>query len=106
MQSLNTAGTDISDRVKIIVGSAHESLAKLKPEPEPFDLVFIEADESQFLAYYTEGKRLLRSGGVIIIDNMVRGGGVSDPENEIPECSKIRELLRYLKEDTEVSLAF
>ncbi|KAL0566931.1 hypothetical protein V5O48_015061 [Marasmius crinis-equi] len=101
-ENLQNAGTDISDRVKIIVGSAHESLVALKPEPEPFDLVFIDADKSQFLAYYTEGKRLVRSGGVIIIDNMIRRGGVSDPENEDPANLKIRELLRYLKEDSEV----
>ncbi|KAL0576258.1 hypothetical protein V5O48_005722 [Marasmius crinis-equi] len=101
-ENLNNAGADISDRVKIIVGFAHESLAQLKPEPQPFDLVFIDADEDHLLTYYTEGKRLVRPGGVIVVDNMVRRGGVSDPTNEEPTNLKNRELLRYLKEDTEV----
>ncbi|KAL0564102.1 O-Methyltransferase [Marasmius crinis-equi] len=101
-ENLNTAGEDVSDRVEIIVGSAHESLAQLKPEPQPFDLVFIDADEDHILTYYTEGKRLVRSGGVIIVDNMVRRGGVSDPANEEPANLKNRELLSRLKEDAEV----
>ncbi|KAJ8081683.1 hypothetical protein PM082_007529 [Marasmius tenuissimus] len=101
-ENLEKAGADVSARVKIIVGPAHESLAKLKPEPQPFDLAFIDADKSHFTTYYTEAKRLLRSGGVIIIDNMIRGGGVSDPSNTEPYNVKIRELLEFLKDDTEV----
>ncbi|KAL0568815.1 O-Methyltransferase, partial [Marasmius crinis-equi] len=110
-ENLNTAGADVSDRVEIIVGSAHESLAQLKPEPQPFDLVFIDADEDHILTYYAEGKRLVRSGGVIIcgfasesaiVNNMVRRGGVSDPSNEEPANLKNRELLSRLKEDAEV----
>ncbi|KAK1223737.1 hypothetical protein PQX77_013389 [Marasmius sp. AFHP31] len=89
------AGADVSARVKIIVGPAHESLAKLKPDPPPFDLTFIDADTSHFTTYYTEAKRLFRSGGVI-------GGGVSNPTNTEFINVKIRELLQFLKDDTEV----
>ncbi|KAK1227572.1 hypothetical protein PQX77_009422 [Marasmius sp. AFHP31] len=101
-ENLEKAGADVSARVKIIVGPAHESLAKLKPDPQPFDLAFIDADTSHFTTYYTEAKRLLRSGGVIIIDNMVWGGGPSDPKNTEFINVKIRELLQFLKDDTEV----
>ncbi|KAK1227573.1 hypothetical protein PQX77_009423 [Marasmius sp. AFHP31] len=101
-ENLEKAGADVSARVKIIVGSAHESLAKPKPEPQFFDLAFIDADKGHFTIYYTEAKRLLRSGGVIMIDNMIRRGGVSDPTNTEPYNVKIRELSQFLEDDTEV----
>ncbi|KAK1225955.1 hypothetical protein PQX77_011087 [Marasmius sp. AFHP31] len=50
----------------------------------------------------TPRRRLLRSGGVIIADNMVWGDGVPDPTNTEFINVKIRELLQFLKEDTEV----
>ncbi|KAG7094801.1 hypothetical protein E1B28_005615 [Marasmius oreades] len=101
-QNLDNAGADISARVKIILGSATDSLVQLKCVPRPFDLAFIDADKSGFLTYYTEAKRLVRSGGVILIDNMVRRGGPSDPTNTEPANVKIRELLQLIKDDKEV----
>ena len=57
------AGVD--DKVTIVIGPAAESLAKLSPE-EPFDLVFIDADKASNCIYFSEAKRLVRKGGVIV----------------------------------------
>ncbi|KAF9262235.1 O-methyltransferase family 3 protein [Marasmius fiardii PR-910] len=100
-ENLDKAGADVSGRVKIVVGSASDTLVGLKPEPRPFDLAFIDADAG-FLTYYKEAKRLVRSGGVIMIDNMVRRGGPSDPANTHPINVNIRELLKFIKDDKEV----
>ncbi|KAK1228122.1 hypothetical protein PQX77_008857 [Marasmius sp. AFHP31] len=90
-----------------IVRTAHKSLAKLEPEPQPFDLAFIDADKGQFTTYYTEAKRLLRSGGVILtLDHPAWFGEVEslidDPSNTEFNNVKIRELLQLLKDDSEV----
>ncbi|KAL0566147.1 hypothetical protein V5O48_015869 [Marasmius crinis-equi] len=102
-ENFDNAGKDVSGRIKIIVGSASESLAQLKPDPQPFDLVFIDADTANLPTYYKEAKRLVRSGGVILIDNMIGAwnGFPSDPANNDSETQKIREVLQLLKDDTE-----
>ena len=49
-----------------MIGPAVESLAKLSPGEEPFDLVFIDADKASNCIYFSEAKRLVRKGGVIV----------------------------------------
>jgi predicted O-methyltransferase YrrM len=55
----------LSSKVKIIVGPAPETLAKLHP-PHLFDLAFLDADKEQNVTYFREAKRLVRKGGVIV----------------------------------------
>jgi predicted O-methyltransferase YrrM len=60
---LKAAGVD--NQVTIVIGPAAESLAKLSPE-DPYDLVFIDADKPSNSIYFSEAKRLVRKGGVIV----------------------------------------
>jgi predicted O-methyltransferase YrrM len=55
----------LSSVVEIIVGAAINTLPTLQPNP-PFDVVFIDADKEGNVEYFTEAKRLVRSGGVIL----------------------------------------
>ena len=63
LENLKAAGVD--NQVTIVIGPAAESLTKFSPE-EPFDLVFIDADKASNSIYFSEAKRLLRKGGVIV----------------------------------------
>jgi predicted O-methyltransferase YrrM len=63
LENLKTAGVD--NQVSIIIGPAAESLAKLSHE-DPYDLVFIDADKPSNPIYFSEAKRLVRKGGVIV----------------------------------------
>ena len=63
LENLKAAGVD--NQVAIMIGPAAESLAKLSPE-DPYDLVFIDADKPSNLIYFSEAKRLVRKGGVIV----------------------------------------
>ncbi|KAF8902556.1 O-methyltransferase family 3 protein [Gymnopilus junonius] len=91
----------VQDKIAITVGPAAESLAKLHPE-QPFDLVFIDADKPSNVIYFTEAKRLVRPGGVIIVDNVVRYGRVAVPEYSDVNVEGVRKLLNALKDDEEV----
>lgn len=61
--NVNHAG--VSSKVKILVGPAIDSLAKMRPDA-PFDLAFIDADKESNLAYFKEAKRLVKKGGVVV----------------------------------------
>lgn len=66
-------------KIEIKLGPAVESLKTLKG---PFDLCFIDADKDGYSLYYDACMDLVRRGGLIVLDNMVRGGRVLDARDE------------------------
>lgn len=78
----NIARANISATVDVMVGPALESLPQLEAKDEPpFDLVFIDADKSNYEAYLDWALRLTRSGGLILGDNVVRGGRILEEDS-------------------------
>lgn len=90
--NLKTAG--VEDRVQVRVGPAVNSLAALAEEkPEPFDLVFIDADKESNADYLAWAVRFSRPGTVIVVDNVVRGGAVIDPNSPNSQVQGVRRLV-------------
>ena len=77
--NLETAG--LADMVDIRVGPAVDSLTAMTDEA-PFDFVFIDADKQSNVRYVEEAIRLGRPGTTIIVDNVVREGGVIDADSD------------------------
>lgn len=77
--SFNEAG--IGSQTLILPGPARASLASLTG---PFDLVFLDANKDEYPEYLTEAVRLLRPGGLLLADNVVRRGAVLDPPADDP----------------------
>ncbi|KAD4059599.1 methyltransferase [Arthrobacter yangruifuii] len=77
----NLAAAGLLDRVTIRIGAALDTLPDLVDE-DPFDLFFIDADKVNNPAYVDWALRLSRPGSVIVVDNVVRGGSVVDPEGD------------------------
>ena len=65
-------------KIELKYGAALDTLKTLKG---PFDLVFIDADKSNYLAYYEQSLPLVRPGGLIVVDNTLWSGLVLKPEN-------------------------
>ncbi|MEV5008274.1 O-methyltransferase [Streptomyces sp. NPDC056159] len=88
------------DRVaEVRVGPALESLPQLADEnPPPFDLVFIDADKANNQHYVEWALRLTRTGSLIILDNVVRGGHVTDPTSTDPSVLGTRAALELIAE--------
>ncbi|KAJ7609844.1 O-methyltransferase [Roridomyces roridus] len=97
----NVAAAGLSDKIRVILGPAHPSMKRL-PSDEPFDLAFIDADKPNNTNYFVEAKRLVRSGGIIIVDNTGRKGYPADPARTGAGVEGVRELLRYIRDDDEV----
>jgi len=73
----NIAAAGLSGRVDVRVGRALDLLPSLSGEP--FDLVFIDADKPSTTDYFQWALKLSRPGTVIVVDNIVRDGGLVDP---------------------------
>jgi predicted O-methyltransferase YrrM len=75
--SIDRAG--VGEKVEIRVGPALGALPVLEAGEEPFDLVFIDADKVNTPNYFAWAMDNTRPGGLIIADNVVRGGTLADP---------------------------
>jgi len=78
-RNLDAAG--MSDRVEIRVGPADDALRAMPEEPT-FDLVFVDADKLAYATYYELLVPRLRSGGLMLLDNVLLGGRVLDPQDD------------------------
>jgi predicted O-methyltransferase YrrM len=96
-ENLETAG--LADKVDIRVGPATESLAAMTNEA-PFDFVFIDADKQSNTRYVEEAIRLGRPGTNIVVDNVVREGGVVDAESSDERIVGTRALFDMLSNDS------
>jgi caffeoyl-CoA O-methyltransferase len=66
-------------KIELHLGPALETLPTLEG---PFDLVFIDADKENYVAYWEGCVPLVRSGGLLVADNVLRGGRVLDPQSD------------------------
>lgn len=96
--NLDAAG--VGERVQIRVGRALDSSAALVAEqPEPFDLVFIDADKPNNPAYLEATMALTRPGSVILLDNVARAGRVVDRTATAADVVGTRTALQMVAED-------
>lgn len=79
----------VADRVELVIAPALETLTALREDPD-FDLAFIDADKTSYQSYYEEILKRLRPGGVILVDNVLWGGSVVDPEVRDEQTAAIR----------------
>jgi predicted O-methyltransferase YrrM len=98
------AGVD--GRIELRLGPAAETLQKLLKagEASRFDLMFIDADKTSYDIYYEGGLKLLRAGGVMLIDNVLWSGSVADPSIKDEDTSALRALNAKIMADTRVDL--
>jgi predicted O-methyltransferase YrrM len=98
------AGVD--GRIELRLGPAAETLEQLLKagEASRFDLMFIDADKASYDIYYEGGLKLLRAGGVMLIDNVLWSGSVADPSIKDEDTSALRALNSKIMADTRVDL--
>ncbi|MCZ4298394.1 O-methyltransferase [Henriciella marina] len=73
----------LSEKVEIVEGRGLDEMRALEPS---FDLVFLDANKDGYPAYLKQAKRLLRKGGLIVADNVVREGAVLEPSQVDPNA--------------------
>ncbi|MFD4668866.1 O-methyltransferase [Lentzea sp. NPDC058450] len=97
----------VSDRIEVRVGMADHLLADLVAQngPGTVDLLFVDADKASYRAYYEHAVRLVRPGGLIVLDNTVFFGRVIDEDLHDADTVAVRELNEFLLNDDRVELA-
>ena len=94
----------LADRVEIRVGPALDSLREIGDEGG-FDFCFIDADKIGYPDYYEEALRLLRPGGLVMLDNTLLDGRVLDPPPDDDSARVMAELNRRIAADERVEAA-
>jgi caffeoyl-CoA O-methyltransferase len=100
------AEAGVGDIIETRIAPAADSLAALLDEGQEgaFDLAFIDADKTGYDAYYELCLRLLRPGGLMLLDNMLREGAVADPANTEPATVALRALAAKIRDDQRVDM--
>ncbi|HEX2765204.1 MAG TPA: O-methyltransferase [Candidatus Limnocylindria bacterium] len=94
------AEAGVADRVELRIGPAIETLRGL--ESGTYDLAFIDADKPSYDAYYEECLRLVRPGGLVMLDNMLQSGRVVDETDTSESVVAIRALNEKIAGDERV----
>jgi predicted O-methyltransferase YrrM len=96
--NLERAG--VSQLVDVIVGPAQASAHQLiAAEVAPFDFVFIDADKPSNPVYLQSALALTHAGSVIVIDNVVRDGAVTDPASPDQRVQGVRAVIADIARD-------
>jgi predicted O-methyltransferase YrrM len=83
----------IADRIDLRLAPALDTLHELARDGRgTYDFAFIDADKSNYGAYYEACLNLLRPGGLIVLDNMLWSGRVADPMHHDADTDAIRAL--------------
>lgn len=85
-------------KIKIITGNAHDTIHVL---PDDIDLVFLDADKDYYIKYYNILIEKLKTGGVLVADNVFWYGGVLD-ENKDRKSKALHDFNEMVKSDSRV----
>ena len=98
------AGLD--NRIELTIGPAIKTLDWLLAQglAGQLDLAFIDANKSDYDSYYERCLKLVRRGGLILVDNVLWGGSVVDAADNDEDTLAIRALNAKLKADERVDL--
>ena len=101
------AKAGIADRIELRLAPALDTLRSLLAggAAGSFDFAFIDADKTQYDAYYEAILKLLRPGGLVTIDNVLWSGAVADGRKRDRDTVALRALNEKLKTDKRISLS-
>lgn len=98
---------NIAHKVDLRIAPANETLQELidEGEIESFDFAFIDANKNGYIEYYEQCLRLIRQGGLILLDNTLREGKVADSNCDDRTTCAIRAINEKLKHDQRVDIS-
>jgi len=97
----------VSNKIKLVLAPAIETLDELiaSNEINHFDLAFIDAEKSEYMDYYERTLKLIRPGGVILIDNVLWSGKPARQKEQDEETQAIRKFNEFMFNDKRVNIS-
>lgn len=97
----------IADKIDLRIAPAIETLDRLLADGHAgtFDFAFIDADKGNYENYYDRAFQLVRSGGLIVVDNVLWGGRVADSKDQDKITKTIRAFNQKLSQDDRIWLS-
>lgn len=98
----------VSEKIELKIAPALETLDRLlaSGEAETFDFAFIDADKNNYAAYYDRCFQLVRSGGLILVDNVLWYGRVADSAmDEDKRTQAIKQINQQIYQDDRVQIS-
>lgn len=91
----------VAGKIDLRIGPAVATLDSMIADGESgeYDMAFIDADKTNYPTYYERCLTLLRTGGLILVDNVLWGGRVANPDES---TLNIRKLNRIMKDDDRI----
>ena len=95
----------LTDKVTLLEGQAADILPELSG---PYDFIFTDSAKSKYIEFLPECLRLLRKGGVLMVDDIFQGGTILLPDEEIPRGKraihrKLNEFLRVVMDHPDLT---
>ncbi len=97
----------VAHKIELRLAPALETLDKLLADGQAgtFDFAFIDADKTGYDDYYERTLQLLRLGGLMVLDNMLRDGRVVDAPQTDEATLAIHQLNQKLHRDSRIALS-
>jgi caffeoyl-CoA O-methyltransferase len=97
----------VAHKIELRLAPATQTLDALLAQGQAgtFDFAFIDADKTNYLAYYERTLALLRTGGLALVDNTLWSGRVADPEVADADTVALRHFNEVLHRDERVDLS-
>ena len=93
---------NVSNKIDLLIGSAVENLNILINQNKSFDLIFIDADKENYIKYYDLAFQLLSTDGLILIDNVLWKGDVTNNNKNDKITNIIKDFNTYIKKDNRI----
>jgi predicted O-methyltransferase YrrM len=102
----NWTRAGVTDKIDLRIGSALGTLDRMLEDGEAgsFDMAFIDADKENLSNYYDRCLKLIRAGGLVLIDNTLWDGAVADPSKRDPSTEAIRAVNQKVHTDRNVDM--
>lgn len=94
---------NVLDRISLRLGHAINTLESLVNENSRFDFVFIDADKENYIQYFDKALSMLTENGMIMVDNVLWRGEITDLQTSDMRAQAIREFNRHLAEKNGVN---
>ncbi|MEO1091951.1 MAG: class I SAM-dependent methyltransferase [Pseudomonadota bacterium] len=96
----------VAERIQRRLGLAEDSLDGLLrgPEAGAVDMVYVDADKKRYERYLAQALRLVRPGGLVLLDNLFWGGAVADPNDESRQVAALRRVIQRCRDDDRLAM--